>query len=118
MDQQIIQQLKKSLEKKKSELEKELETFAKKDPKFKGDYDTQFPDFGLAQSVDENALEVAAYESALPVEYTLELKLQDINQALERIKKGKYGFCKKCKKEIDLERLKILPEAKTCVKCK
>lgn len=118
MDQKIIQLLKEALEKKKAEIEKDLESFAKKDPKFKGDYDTRFPDFGLAQSVDENALEVAAYESALPVEHALELELQNVNQALEKIKKGKYGFCQKCKKEIDIKRLKIFPEAKTCTKCK
>lgn len=117
MDQKTIQQLEKLLKDKKAEIEKELSTFAKKDPKFKGDYDTRFPDFGLAQSVDENALEVAAYESALPIEYALELKLQDTNQALEKIKKGRYGFCQKCKKEIDIKRLKIFPEAKTCTKC-
>lgn len=103
----------------KKKIEKELEKFAKKDPRLKGDYDTQFPDFGSAQSTDENALEVADYESNLSLEHSLELQLQDIDAALARIKKGTYGRCqqKDCRGYVRKERLKIYPEAKYCMKC-
>jgi DnaK suppressor protein len=37
---------------------------------------------------------------------------------LERIEKGTYGFCANCQQEIDIERLRVNPAAKTCVKCK
>ena len=36
---------------------------------------------------------------------------------LEKIKKGKYGICEKCGKEIPLERLEVSPEARFCLKC-
>jgi len=117
MDKKILQQLKKQLEEKKEKIEKELESIAKKDTKLKGDYDTRFPDFGIHQSPDESALEVAAYESTLPIEYALEIKLLEVNQALEKIKKGKYGQCEKCHQPIDIKRLMAIPEAKTCAKC-
>ncbi|MBR1615473.1 MAG: TraR/DksA family transcriptional regulator [Treponema sp.] len=44
-------------------------------------------------------------------------KLQMINNALDRIKQGKYGFCLVCKKEIPLERLEAIPYAFMCVNC-
>jgi len=118
MEKELLSQFKKVLEKEKRVIEKELKGFAKKDIKLKGDYDTQFPNFGIHQSQDEAAQELAIYESALPVEYTLELKLRDIEIALEKIKKGKYGICEKCKKPIGIERLKTKPEAKFCLSCK
>ncbi len=83
----------------------------------KGDYDTRFPDFGVHQSQDENALEVAAYESALPVEYALELRLADINKALRKIETGEYGICENCHEPIDPKRIEIMPEAKLCLEC-
>ncbi len=118
MDQEKTQQFKKALEVKKVAIEKQLEGFAKKDSKLKGDYDTKFPDFGAEQSIDESALEVAEYEASLSIEHTLELGLRDINEALERIDQGTYGMCGNCHQEIDIKRLEIFPEAKTCIKCK
>jgi len=116
MKPELLKGLKQELEKRKERLEKELASFAQKDPRVKGDYDTVFPDFE-PQSPDENALEVETYGNALPVEYALEKKLADINEALDRIKKGTYGICANCNEEIDEKRLKAMPEAKTCIKC-
>ncbi len=45
-------------------------------------------------------------------------RLQQINNALDRIKRGKYGLCLKCGKEIPRERLEALPYAFMCVDCK
>jgi len=108
---------KKILGERKKKLESELASFAKKDDKLKGDYDTQFPDFGTAQSSDEEAFEVATYDSALPVEYALELRLADINRALDKIDKGTYGKCENCPGEVDIKRLEAMPEARTCLDC-
>lgn len=117
MDKKILEQLKKKLKERKARLESELASFAKKDEKVKGDYDTRFPDFGTTQSTDEEALEVAVYDSALPVEYALELRLADINKALEKIKNNIYGQCENCAEKIDIRRLEAMPEARTCLDC-
>ena len=45
-------------------------------------------------------------------------RLQQIKNALDRIKQGKYGLCLKCGKEIPRERLEALPYAFMCVDCK
>ena len=117
MEKKTLSQFKKILEQRKEKLEGELASFAKKDEKVKGDYDTRFPDFGTTQSTDEEALEVAAYDSALPVEYALELRLADINKALEKIKNNTYGQCENCAKKIDIRRLEAMPEARACLDC-
>jgi len=113
-------QLKKKLKKEKVEIEEELKKFAKKDEKLEHDWDTRFPHFdGEAggATLEKAADEVEEYSTLLPIEHSLELKLREINLALERIKKGKYGICENCQKPIEIERLKFSPEAKLCSKC-
>jgi len=121
MNKKLLEELKKNLEKEKSLIEKDLKGFAKKDEKLKGDWDTRFPKWdgeAGSSSLETMADEVEEYESLLPIEQTLELKLRNINLALEKMKKGKYGICEKCRKEIEAERLKTIPEARYCLKCK
>lgn len=43
--------------------------------------------------------------------------LQKLNNALDRMEKGTYGFCMKCKQEIPIGRLRLVPEAVVCVAC-
>jgi len=119
MKKEIINQLKETLEKEREKLIQQLSTFAKKDPRVKGDWDTIFPKYTDTYSgKDEAAEEVEEYSNRLPAEYALELRLLAIEEALEKIKKNTYGKCEKCGQEIEIERLKICPEAKTCLQCK
>jgi DnaK suppressor protein len=120
MNKKSLQKFKQLLEKDKDIIEKELGKFAKKDEKLKGDWDTRFPFFGEetgGAGSEKKANEIEEYATLLPIEYTLEIRLRDINLALEKIKKNKYGICENCKKEISKQRLKVYPEARTCKKC-
>lgn len=45
-------------------------------------------------------------------------KLANIDEALLRLEEGEYGICEECEEEIPLGRLKVLPFARHCVKCK
>ncbi len=102
-------------------IEKELQRFAVKDEKLKGDWDTKFPKFNGGsggQLLEDEAEEVEEYVTKLPIEHSLETRLKDINLALEKIKKGNYGKCEKCGENIPKERLEVCPEARTCTKCK
>lgn len=120
MNKKLLKELEEKLEKQKEILEGELSRFAKKDEKLKGDWDTKYPSSngGTGSSALEDAADqVEAYANLLPVEHSMELRLQDINLALERIKKGKYGLCEKCGQKIAEARLKVYPEARFCVKC-
>ncbi len=120
MNKKLLEELKEKLEKQKASIEAELGKFAKKDENLKGDWDTKFPkaDGGIGGQVLEDAADqVEEYVNLLPVEHSMELRLQSINSALEKIKKGAYGKCENCSKNIDKERLKVLPEARECGKC-
>jgi len=118
MNKGFIKQQKQQLEEEKKKLTRELKSFAKKDPKLKGNWRTRFPFFDLGgASKDENAEEVEEYEKLLSIEHTLELRLKDVDEALAKLKRGNYGYCEKCRKEIESERLKLVPEAKLCLKC-
>ena len=120
MDKILAEELKKALEKEKSEIEEQLKKFATKDEKLPGDWDTRFPNFNAGQGssgMETAADEVEEYSTLLPIEHNLEIRLENINSALEKTEKGKYGICEKCDKEIPIERLRISPEAKFCLKC-
>lgn len=128
MDKKTLKELKEKLEKEKITIEKQLKSFAKKDKKIKGDWDTLFPkwdgDSG-SSALERAADQVEEYGNLLSLEYNLENWLKNINLALEKIQKRKYGKyknceygkCEDCGKEIKKERLKIFPAARFCLKC-
>jgi DnaK suppressor protein len=45
-------------------------------------------------------------------------KLRNIDEALLRFDEGEYGICEECEEEIPIGRLKVVPFARYCVKCK
>ena len=121
MNKDLLQKLEEKLKEDKQELEKGLKAFTTKDKKLEGDWDTNFPQYsegGSKSNLDITADEVEEYSNLLPVEHVLEVRLGNVNSALEKIKTDKYGICEKCEKEISIERLKVSPEAKLCISCK
>lgn len=116
MKDSLLKKLKKKLEENKERLERELKSFAEKDKKPKGDWDTRYPKFDGGK-LEEEADEVEEYNNLLPIENTLEMELRKVNRALEKMKKGKYGICEKCKRPISEARLKVYPRASYCKKC-
>ena len=120
MNKKTLLELREKLEKAKTAIETELQKFAEEDKKLKGDWDTKYPKFNGGaggQALEDAADQVEEYVTLLPIEHNMELRLQSINLALEKIKKGKYGKCEKCGKKIKEERLKIYPEARFCSEC-
>lgn len=116
MDKKLIDELKEKLETQKKSIKEELESFAEEDPNLKHNWDAKFPNREDADK-DESADDAQEYDNMLSLEHSLELKLKDVNVALEKIKEGKYGICEKCGKEIEEERLKAVPEARFHMKC-
>jgi len=113
LSQAFLNNIKENLLERKAKLKAQLNTFAEKDPKQEDNYNSDFPEFGDKE--DENAAEVAVFESNLSLEDTLEQSLEMINRALQKIKNGTYGLCEKCGEIINEERLKIMPTATKCV---
>ncbi len=44
--------------------------------------------------------------------------LYEVDEALRRLKKGKFGLCQQCGKAIRHKRLEAVPYARLCIKCK
>lgn len=55
------------------------------------------------------------------IDYSLEENaeqlLEEIDAALQRIDEGTYGKCRRCGKEIAVERLEAIPYAQHCIDC-
>ena len=105
----------KELLKEKARLEKDLGIMGMPTEK-EGDYETKFDDIG--RDKEDNASEVEEYADNVAVEDSLEKQLKEVSDALKRIESGTYGVCENCGQEIDIERLRAYPAAKTCIKCK
>ncbi len=114
LDKKTLEELKQKLLARKQKLEKGLEAIGEETER-PGDYETRYNEIGTDK--DENASEVEEYVDNLALEGNLEKQLADINRALEKMKNGTYGICEKCGGEINIERLKIHPSAKKCMKC-
>lgn len=67
--------------------------------------------------VTVDATEDILHENATANKGALERKLKEIDMALERVKLGKYGMCKKCDQLIDTDRLSSNPFALYCISC-
>lgn len=113
MNQNLINELKKELEKEKNDLTEDLKSFSAKDKNLDDDWDTKYEDLG--SDWDSNSQEVTEYATKIPIEHKLELKLREVDDALEKISKGTYGICEKCGEQIDEERLKANPSARNCI---
>ncbi len=96
----------------KSRIERELKGIAVKK---NGKYKVNFPDLG--SSAEDNAIEVDNYEKMLSLKKDLEKLQKEINIALSKIEKGKYGICEKCHQPIHRNRLRAFPEARLCISC-
>lgn len=116
MKKEFLQEMESLLTTEEKRLKDELSEFSKQNPKNTEDFDAKFPNMGDKE--DENAEEVATYSTNLTLERTLEANLRDVEKALERIKKGTYGICKYCNKEITEKRLRARPASSSCIDCK
>ncbi len=83
-------------ENKRFEEEKEVESYSE--------------EYDLANSILENNLRENLEEN----DYKM---LKQIEKAIARIEDGTYDICEVCGKEIEIERLEMIPYATKCSKC-
>ncbi|MDP2736729.1 MAG: TraR/DksA C4-type zinc finger protein [bacterium] len=112
LSEDFIRGIKEKLLARKKNLEEQLSSFAQADPHQKGNYNSDYPQYGDKE--DENASEVAEFVGNLSLEDTLEQSLEMINRSLAKIENGGYGVCEKCGQAIAQERLNIMPTATKC----
>lgn len=97
----------------KSQLEEEMAGIGSKNPNNKGAWDASASKMEVDHA-DENEVadKLEELEENGAILSQLETQLTEVNAALDRIEKGKYGLCEKCGVPIDLKRLEANPSAR------
>lgn len=112
-----LQYFKQLLLERRSELLRELEDFKNGDAAStmkdaageNSSYAFHMADLGSDTMEREKAFYFATREGRL---------LYHLDQALERVEGGTYGFCHNCGQPISRERLEAVPHARLCITCK
>ena len=115
----MANQLTKKLQKKLAEvlhkeaknLQKQIEELKKNDPFSDPDHATD------NAAIDTDVREQVGHDTIEAEVKDLKRRLIDIDLALQKIEKGKYGYCERCGNSIPIARLKILPEARYDIEC-
>lgn len=108
---QFIQNIKRKLLKKDDELAETQQELVYEDPYLQVDRSV-----GNSESMDEAQEDIGKNITDAQIGFVEGLRYQ-VKKALAAIKIGKYGTCEVCGKKIDTARLKVYPEATTCIEC-
>lgn len=112
-----INYFKNKLEEELSLVEKELENVGRKNPDNAKDWEAEPADFDTDTADDsETADKIEEYEENTAVLKELEIRYNDIKDALRKIEEGKYGICEIGGEPIEEDRLKANQAARTCKK--
>jgi RNA polymerase-binding transcription factor DksA len=110
-----IEYFKEKLEEELLLVEKELNSIGRKNPDNKNDWEAEPADFD-SDSADENetADKMEEYEENTAVLKDLEIRYNNIKDALTKIEEDKYGICEISGQLIEEDRLIANPAARTC----
>jgi len=110
-----IEYFKTKLEEELVLVENELNTVGRKNPINKKDWEAEPSDMNI-DSADSNEVadNIEEFEENTAVLKELEIRYNDIKDALEKIEKNEYGMCEVSSEEIEEERLIANPAARTC----
>ncbi|MFH1246331.1 MAG: hypothetical protein V1489_00960 [Candidatus Liptonbacteria bacterium] len=97
------------LEKEKKELLEEIDKDSR--PENFGDDSGDFDE-------DEEADEAEEFGNKLSIAKNFKDRVNEIDEALNKIKKGEYGVCELCHKEIGSDLLDVITESRLCESCK
>ncbi len=64
----------------------------------------------LAQSYTSQQMRIRYYDK-------IQKQIRQLDSALTRLEKDKYGYCENCEEKISPERLDVMPQATMCVSC-
>src|SRR5579884_1814265 len=73
---------------------------------------------GAEEDLVDVATEAFEREKGLALESSVQGLLHMVEDALRRIRDGTYGICDSCGRPIDANRLRAIPYARLCIRCK
>lgn len=98
-------------------VEKELNSIGRKNPDNKNDWEAEPADMNVdSADSNETADNIEEFEENTAVLKELEIRFNDIKDALAKIENGKYGICEISAEPIEEDRLIANPAARTCKK--
>jgi DnaK suppressor protein len=69
------------------------------------------------QDIGDEAANIYNKQILLSLNENERMRLQEVDESLDRIGNGTYGICEECGGPISLKRLEVRPVAKYCVPC-
>jgi len=99
----------------KANLERELLTIARKNPSNPNDWEPLPEDTGLESDESDRADLIEDFGNNTAIVKDLEIRFNEVLQALERINAGTYGICTVSGMPIEKKRLDANPSATTCI---
>jgi len=112
-----IEHFKQRLEEEKRVVEGQLKSLGRENPKIPGDWEAtggELETLSPLQDSNEAADKLEEYEERREETDQMEIRLREINEALQKIEKGAYGICEVCGGQIEEDRLEANPAARTC----
>lgn len=108
---------KKKLEFELESVEKELNAVGRKNPDNRLDWEAEPGNLDIdTADPNETADSIEEFEGNTAVLKELEVRYNDIKEALKKIEEGGYGICEAGGEEIEEDRLEANPSARTCKK--
>jgi DnaK suppressor protein len=77
----------------------------------------EYPSSEVGDSIDQ-AADSSARELLFELNHGERQRLEAIESALKKIEQGRFGMCEKCGYTITKKRLRVVPYARFCIKCK
>jgi len=115
MDKSKIQHFKENLEKEKEILIGELKTVGKVNPRNPDDWEAKSVDADIDQADrNEVADEIGNFENNVAILKNLEIRFNEVKNALVKIEVGTFGVCEVSGELIEEDRLLANPAATTC----
>lgn len=112
-----VAELRRMLDQERERLMAELETMEEHTPEVE-----EQVGMDIGGGYDEDLADVASVtferEKSVALESSVQQMLTQVEEALRRIESGTYGRCVRCGNYIDFARLKVLPYATLCIRCK
>ncbi|MBM3469503.1 MAG: hypothetical protein FJX73_01725 [Armatimonadetes bacterium] len=111
-----VEELRRLLEAERVRLNEELKAIEERLP------EVEQVGLDASGSYDEDLVDVASdtfeREKGLAIENSVHQLLHQIEEALVRVEGGSYGICQVCEQPIHPDRLRALPYAMLCIRCK
>jgi RNA polymerase-binding transcription factor DksA len=105
-----LESIKTRLEKEEDSLQGELSVLKKEDPYLSSDRVSSL-------TLDDDLIETEGHDRIVGTRLELKQRLEEVKEALTKLRRGDYGSCENCGKAISKERLLALPTAKFCLDC-